>query len=52
MPNGKTFQYKGRIISQDNNLIVFEDDIAGTITLNVKRIILIKDAVGGADNGY
>ena len=43
MPNDKTFQYTGKIISQSENLIVFEDERAGEITLNVKRIILIKE---------
>ena len=47
MPNGQTFQYKGKIISQDNNLMVFEDDKDGIITLNTKRIILIKDLTDG-----
>ena len=42
MPNERTFQYVGNIISQDDNLIVFNDDKLGIITLNVKRIILIK----------
>ncbi len=48
MPNGKTFQYNGFIISQDNNLMIFKDDIEGEITLNVKRIILIKKSKGGS----
>lgn len=43
MPNDRTFQYTGKIISQDDNLIVFLDDKLGTLTLNVKRIILIKE---------
>ena len=42
MPNERTFQYVGNIVSQDENLIVFNDDKLGIITLNVKRIILIK----------
>jgi len=42
MPNERTFQYIGNIVSQDENLIVFNDDKLGIITLNVKRIILIK----------
>jgi hypothetical protein len=43
MPNDRTFQYTGKIISQDDNLIVFLDEKFGTLTLNVKRIILIKE---------
>jgi hypothetical protein len=43
MPNDRTFQYTGKIISQDDNLIVFLDEKLGTLTLNVKRIILIKE---------
>jgi hypothetical protein len=43
MPNDRTFQYTGKIISQDDNLIVFLDERLGTLTLNVKRIILIKE---------
>jgi hypothetical protein len=43
MPNNKTFQYTGKIISQDDNLIVFNDERVGEITLNVKRIILMKE---------
>jgi len=43
MPNDRTFQYTGNIISQDDNLIVFNDEKLGTLTLNVKRIILIKE---------
>jgi len=45
MPNEKTFHYTGKIISQDDNLIVFYDDKLGSITLNIKRIILIKEVV-------
>ena len=43
MPNDRTFQYTGDIISKDDNLIVFKDDKVGVITLNIKRIILIKE---------
>ncbi len=37
MPNDRTFQYTGKIISQDDNLIVFNDIKLGTLTLNIKR---------------
>jgi len=43
MPNDRTFQYTGKIISQNDNLIVFEDEKIGVLTLNVKRVILIKE---------
>jgi len=43
MPNDKTFQYTGKIISQDGDLIVFKDERVGVLTLNVKRVILIKE---------
>ena len=43
MPRDRTFQYTGDIISQDDNLIVFKDIKMGIVTLNVKRIILIKE---------
>jgi len=44
MPNDRTFQYTGKIISKDDDLIVFLDEKLGTLTLNVKRVILIKEA--------